>query len=68
MDNDVIKEDPDRPYNAPHVCSGKDLVEVAVYRAKLRFYENNAASERPVSAAVEHFSDNFHETGTIIAH
>ncbi|CAI4222715.1 unnamed protein product [Auanema sp. JU1783] len=44
VDNDVLKENPDRPNNAAHFCEGRDLVESAVLRSKLLFYEAHEKS------------------------
>ncbi|CAB3397687.1 unnamed protein product [Caenorhabditis bovis] len=38
VDNDVIKEDPDRPLNAEHFCKGKPAVDAALQRSKIVFY------------------------------
>lgn len=37
VDNDIIKEDPERPLNAEHFCNGKGHLEAVVDRARIDF-------------------------------
>uniref|UniRef100_A0A1I7XL06 Nucleolar protein 16 n=1 Tax=Heterorhabditis bacteriophora TaxID=37862 RepID=A0A1I7XL06_HETBA len=62
IDNDIIKENPDRPLNAPHFCQGKDAVEAVLQRSKLQFYEQNAGTSGTTQDVVNQFTENVLES------
>ncbi|KAE9412403.1 hypothetical protein Angca_001047 [Angiostrongylus cantonensis] len=57
IDNDVIRENPDKPLNAEHFCKGKDVVDAVLKRTKLQFYEEWAANDGPLEVSIDRFSD-----------
>ncbi|KAJ1372307.1 hypothetical protein KIN20_034435 [Parelaphostrongylus tenuis] len=57
IDNDVIRENPDRPLNARHFCMGKDVVDAVLKRTKLQFYEEWAGYGDPFEVSLDRFSD-----------
>ncbi|KJH52354.1 hypothetical protein DICVIV_01446 [Dictyocaulus viviparus] len=57
IDNDIIRENPDKPLNAQHFCKGKDVVDAVLKRTKLQFYEEWAANDDPLEVSIDRFSD-----------
>ncbi|CAI2354955.1 unnamed protein product [Caenorhabditis sp. 36 PRJEB53466] len=45
VDNDIIKEDPEKPLNAEHFCNGKEAVQAVLSRAKLEFVARHGDDE-----------------------
>lgn len=57
IDNDVIRENPDEPLNAPHFCKGKDVVDAVLKRTKLEFYQDWSFEDTPIEVSADRFSD-----------
>ncbi|WKY12969.1 hypothetical protein Q1695_004077 [Nippostrongylus brasiliensis] len=55
IDNDIIRENPDKPLNAPHFCKGKDVVDAVLKRTKLEFYQDY--SNDVIEVPKDQFSD-----------
>ncbi|EGT42491.1 hypothetical protein CAEBREN_11042 [Caenorhabditis brenneri] len=54
VDKDIIKEDPEKPLNAEHFCSGKDAVNAVLDRARIEFVHRHGNKEP--------YSEHIHET------
>uniref|UniRef100_A0A1I7U2B6 Glutaredoxin domain-containing protein n=1 Tax=Caenorhabditis tropicalis TaxID=1561998 RepID=A0A1I7U2B6_9PELO len=57
VDNDIIKEDPERPLNAEHFCNGKDAVDAVLDRARLEFVHQHGDKEPGSSRIHEEIHD-----------
>ncbi|PAV63363.1 hypothetical protein WR25_16158 [Diploscapter pachys] len=69
IDNDIVKENPDRPNNAPHICWGKEAVDVAVKRAKLKMTQEIECKEHMLeSGAINAKSYVLELTQSIVEH
>lgn len=68
VDNDIIKEDPERPLNAEHFCNGKGHLEAVVDRARIDFVHMHG-HEEPNSAqireTIQHFAKEAASTAPI---
>ncbi|EFO87681.1 hypothetical protein CRE_05390 [Caenorhabditis remanei] len=59
VDNDIIKEDPEKPLNAEHFCNGKDAVDAVLDRARLEFvhrHGNEEANSSKMRETIHHFA------------
>ncbi|UMM31513.1 hypothetical protein L5515_005684 [Caenorhabditis briggsae] len=45
VDNDIIKENPEKPLNAEHFCNGKDAVDAVLDRARIEFVHRHGDEE-----------------------
>ncbi|CAD6199042.1 unnamed protein product [Caenorhabditis auriculariae] len=49
IDKDIIKENPEHPFNAEHFCTGRDIVDSAILRAKLSYLKDSLKLPFPIT-------------------